>query len=276
MNKDGFENLIQLLKIRNLSPKTIKSYVYYNRVFLYFVGKSARQVKALDIKKYLENLADKGCSSSTLNLAYNALKLYYGKIYKRRFFVNIPRAKKDKKLPIVLSRSEIKKFFSVFQNVKYKLMFALMYASGLRISEIVKLKVRDLDFDNNVLWVRLGKGKKDRQSLLPEVLVDILKKWVMHKKGDDFVFGSMRGGGLTERSIQKMFAKNLKLARIKRQATCHSLRHSFATHLLESGTDIRYIQELLGHKRIETTQVYTKVTSNNLKNIKSPLDSIVV
>jgi len=276
MSKNNFDNLKQLLKIRKLSQKTIKSYIYYNRVFLDFVGKSARQITASDIRNYLEYLADKNCSSSTLNLAYNALKLYYGEIYKRRFFVNIPRAKKVKKLPIVLSGKEIKRFFSVFQNVKYKLMFVLMYASGLRISEIVKLRVCDIDFDNTVLWVRSGKGGKDRQSLLPEILIKVLKRWVSDKDVDDFVFGSIRGGSLTERSVQKMFVKHLKLAGIKKEATCHSLRHSFATHLLESGTDIRYIQELLGHKRIETTQIYTKVTNKNLKNIKSPLENIII
>jgi len=136
-----------------------------------------------------------------------------------------------------------------------------MYASGLRVSEIIKLKVKDLDFDNNVLWVRFGKGKKDRQTLMPKNISKILKKYINKKSLNSFVFESNRGGCLSERSIQKIFSQALKKSKIKKQATCHSLRHSFATHLLEQGVDIRYIQNLLGHKRLETTQVYTQISS---------------
>jgi site-specific recombinase XerD len=274
MNSNNFSNFEQLLKLKGFSQKTIKSYLYYNTAFLNFTRKSPREITSFDIKRYLEYLADKGSSSSTLNLAYNAFKIYYEKIYKRRFFVSIPRAKKAKILPVVLSQEEIKKILGQIKNVKHKLFLALMYASGLRISEAINLKTKDLDFDNRFIYVRKGKGQKDRKTLLPKILQDIFKKYAALKNGEEYIFESERGGRLTERSMQKVFFNALKLSGVKKQATCHSLRHSFATHLLEAGTDIRYIQELLGHRRLETTQVYTKVANNKLREIKSPLDEI--
>lgn len=272
-SQDPILKLKQEMKLRKFSPKTIKSYLHYITNFLDFARKGPRNINTEDIRNYLEKMADNGKSSSTLNIAYNSLKFYFEKILHRRFFVHIPRAKKENKLPIVLSKEEIKKFLSCVDNVKYKLIFGIMYSSGLRISEATQLKVKDLDFSNSVLWIRHGKGAKDRQTILPKIIIPVMKKYTSGKSGNDFVFESDRGGWLTERSLQKMFHQAMKKSGIKKPVTCHSLRHSFATHLLENGTDIRYIQELLGHKRLETTQVYTKVTSQNLKNIKSLLDN---
>lgn len=274
MTNNNFGNLLQLLKLKGFSQKTIKSYLYYNTVFLNFVKKSPREVTSFDVKRYLEYLADKSSSSSTLNLVYNALKMYYGEIYKRRFFVNIPRAKKAKTLPVVLSKEEIRTILDKINNAKHKLFLGLIYASGLRISEAINLKIRDLDFDSEFVYVRAGKGQKDRITILPKILISVLKKYTAGKSWNQYLFESERGGKLTERSMQKVFFNALKQSGVKKQATCHSLRHSFATHLLEAGTDIRYIQELLGHRRLETTQIYTKVASNQLKKIKSPLDGI--
>lgn len=273
-SQDPILKLRQEMKLRKFSQKTIKSYLHYITDFLEFARKNPKIVNTEDIRSYLEKLADSGKSGSTLNIAYNALKFYFEKILRRRFFVNIPRAKKENKLPVVLSKEEIKIFFSSVSNVKYKLIFGIIYSSGLRISEAVRLKVKDLDFANEVLWVRQGKGAKDRQTILPKIIIPVMKKYTIKKTPEGYVFESSRGGRLAERSLQKMFYLALGKSGIKKEATCHSLRHSFATHLLEAGTDIRYIQELLGHKRLETTQIYTKVTSQNLKNIKSPLDNL--
>lgn len=274
MEKGGFKRLEENLRLKGYSSQTIKAYLYYNRNFLNFCGKSVRQVASSDIRKYLYFLTTKGISEATLNLIINALKYYYSGFFKRKFFVSIPRPKRNKKLPVVLSKDELKKLFGRVENVKYKLLLALMYSAGLRVSEAAKLKVKDLDFGNQVLIVRSGKGGKDRQTILSEILLNVLEKFVYNKSLNDYVFESTRGGCLTGRSIQKAFSKALEKAKIKKAATCHSLRHSFATHLLEQGTDIRYIQELLGHKRLETTQIYTKVSSQNLKSIKSPLDNL--
>ncbi len=274
IERDPIFNLERELRIRGFSDKTIKSYLLYNINFLKFVKKSPKSVTTENIKKYLDHLTRRGVSNTTLNLIINALKFYYKQILRRRLFGRIKRPKKEKHLPVVLSKNEIKEILSQINNVKHKLLLGLMYASGLRVSEVCRLKVKNLDFDNNILWVGAGKGAKDRQTLLPKIISRILQKYLNKKNLNDYVFASNQGGCLSERSIQKVFFRALKESGIKKQATCHSLRHSFATHLLEKGVDIRYIQELLGHKRLETTQIYTKVTANKLREISGPLDDL--
>lgn len=271
-SQDPILKLKQEMKIRKFSPKTVDSYLYYITNILKFANKNPKTVNTDDIRRYLESLADKNCSASTLNTAYSALKFYFEKILCRRFFANIPRAKRAKTLPETLTKEEVKMILGTIQNVKHKLLLGLMYSSGLRVSEVVNCKVKDLDFKSKLLRVRQAKGAKDRTTILSEKVCAVLQKYVKNKDANNYVFESDRGGKLTERTAQKVFADALKKSGIKKEASCHSLRHSFATHLLESGTSIRYIQELLGHKRLETTQIYTQVASNNLQNIKSPLD----
>lgn len=264
----------QEMKIRNFSPKTIKFYSHYITEILDYTRKSPRNINSSDVRNYLEKLADQNCSASTLNLAYSALKLYFGKILHRRFFVFLPRAKVEKRLPVVLNKEEIKKLLNVVQNKKHRLILSLIYSAGLRVSEVIKIKVQDLDFVNNLLFIRQSKGRKDRRTIFSHNLGIDLQKYIKedNKGGDDLLFTSARGGGLTTRTIQKIFFQALVKAEISKKASCHSLRHSFATHLLENGTDIRYIQELLGHRKLETTQIYTKVANNKLKDIQNPLD----
>jgi integrase/recombinase XerD len=271
-SQDPILKLKQEMKLRKFSPKTIKSYLYYITDLLKYSSKNPKTVNTDDIRGYLEHLADKNSSASTLNGAYSAFKLYFEKILRRHFFANIPRAKCPKKLPETLTKDEVKKILGTIQNVKHKLLLGLMYSSGLRVSEVVNCKVKDLDLESHLLRVRQAKGAKDRTTILSEKVCIVLQKYVKNKKFNNYVFESDRGGKLTERTAQKIFSLALKKSEIKKPATCHSLRHSFATHLLEAGTSIRYIQELLGHARLETTQIYTKVSNNNLQNIKSPLD----
>lgn len=259
--------------MRRFSDKTIKSYLYYITNILKFANKNPKTINTADIRIYLEKLSDNRKSSSTLNTAYSALKFYFEKILRRKFFINIPRAKKAKRLPEVLSKKEIANILATVQNVKHKLLLALMYSSGLRVSEVVNVKVQDLDFGGRAVRIRQAKGAKDRITILSEKVAGVLEKYIKTKEANNYVFESLRGGKLTERAVQKTFSSALKKSGIKKQVSCHSLRHSFATHLLESGVSIRYIQELLGHKRLETTQIYTKVATNKLKNIRSPLDS---
>lgn len=272
--RDPIYNLERELKIRGFSQQTIKSYLHYNKDLLKHNGKSPKNINIDDIKEYLLYLKNKNSANATMNVAINAFKFYYTQILRRKFFVNkkLFRTKKAQKLPTVLTKSEVKKILAQIQNVKYKLMLDLMYSSGLRISELVNVKVEDFDFANKLLRVQQGKGRKDRNTILSEKIVDILQKYTKNKNVGEYVFESQRGGKLSKRSIQKIFSESLKKSEVKKLASCHSLRHSFATHLLEEGTNIRYIQELLGHKNLETTQIYTKVANNNLKNIKSPLD----
>ena len=262
------------MKIRNFSPRTIKSYSYYITEILDYTRKSPKNINSQDVRDYLEKLVNRRCSASTLKLAYSALKLYFGKILHRRFFVFLPRAKTEKKLPVVLNKEEVKKLLNSVLNEKHKLILSLIYSAGLRVSEVVKIKVQDLDFENRILSIRQSKGKKDRITIFAEKLGVELKEYIVEntKRGLDLLFDSNRGGKLTMRTIQKIFSNALDNSKINKKASCHSLRHSFATHLLENGTDIRYIQELLGHRKLETTQIYTKVANNKLRDIKNPLD----
>ena len=271
-SQDPILKLKQEMKLRKFSPKTIKSYLYYITDLLKYSSKNPKTVNTDDIRGYLEHLADKNSSASTLNGAYSAFKLYFEKIICRHFFANIPRAKCPKKLPETLTKDEIKKIFDTITNVKHKLLLGLMYSSGLRVSEVVNCKIKDLDFESKLMRVRQAKGAKDRTTILAEKVIGVLQKYVKNKDANDYVFESERGGRLTERTVQIVFSNALQKSGIKKPATCHSLRHSFATHLLEAGTSIRYIQELLGHARLETTQIYTKVANTNLQTIKSPLD----
>lgn len=186
--------------------------------------------------------------------------------------IDIKFAKKPKSLPLVLSRNEIEKIIEATKNSKHRLLLSISYAGGLRVSEVVSLKVKDFDLEEMVIHIKNAKGQKDRITVLPEKLKNDMKNLIAGKSGDSYVFESERGGKLTTRTAQKVFENSLGKTGINKKATFHSLRHSFATHLLENGVDIRYLQELLGHANIRTTQIYTHVTNPSLRNIKSPLD----
>jgi site-specific recombinase XerD len=276
IERDPMYNLERELKIRGFSRKTIKAYLHYNRKFLNFARKSPKEIANEDIKRYLEYLADKKLSNTTLNLAINALKFYYTQVLKRKFFFDIKHPKKEKRLPVVLTKDEIRRMLEVTENLKHKLLMEIMYASGLRVSEIIKLKIKDIDLEEGIIRVNLGKGKKDRQTILSKRAIEDLKMYLQKRNDNNpYVFpGAQNKGHLSTRSVQKIVLRTAKLAGIKKDISCHSLRHSFATHLLEKGVDIRYIQKLLGHKRLETTQIYTKVSTQKLKEIESPLDDL--
>ncbi len=185
--------------------------------------------------------------------------------------MKVPFSKKPKKLPIVLTLKEIKKIIETINNPKHKLLITLSYGAGLRVSEAVSLKVKDVQPEELTLHIKQAKGKKDRLTVMPKKLKNELELLIAGKNINDYLFESQRGGKLTTRTAQKIFEKALKKSGVKKEASFHSLRHSFATHLLENGVDIRCVQELLGHKNIRTTQRYTQVTNPQLKNIKSPL-----
>ncbi len=258
------------MKLRNYSEKTIKSYLYYIKEYLNFSKKHKITDKNKAIEKYLLNLQEKQKSSQTINLALSSVKYFYRNVLKSSDKIDFKCAKINSRLPIVLSRSDIEKILNSLENSKHRLMISLGYAAGLRVSEVVGLKVRDIDLNELIIHIKNAKNKKDRITVFPEKLKKDIQNLIAGKNGNDFVFESNRGGKLTTTSLQKVFKKALKKSGNKKEATFHSLRHSFATHLLENGTDVRYVQELLGHSNIRTTQIYTKVTNPKLKNIKSP------
>ena len=271
--RDPFYNLERELKIRGLSRKTIKAYLLYNRIFIEWVKKSPRDVGQEDVKRYLEHLVDHGSAASTVNVAINALKFYYAQILRRKFFFDIKHAKKSKYLPTVLSKDEAKRLLACIKNAKHYCIAALLYGAGLRVGEVVRIRMQDIDAGRGLLKVYQGKGKKDRYTLLPKQIMPHLEAQFKLKSPDAYLFSGVRGEGhLTERSAEAIVQDAARKAGIAKPVSCHTLRHSFATHLLEAGTDIRYIQELLGHAKLATTQIYTKVSSQALGAIKSPLD----
>jgi len=265
------EKVRRELKIRNYSQKTIKAYILCIGEYLKYKKSNFANLDEENIKNYLLRLRNCGRSSQTVNLHLNSIKYLYRDVFKNLKKIDIKFAKRTQKLPIILSRIEINKILNATQNRKHKLIISLSYGAGFRISEAQNLKVGDVNFDELTIHIKNAKGRKDRITILPKKIKNDLQKAFLFKNPGDFIFESERGGKLSTRALQKIFENALNRSGVKKRATFHSLRHSFATHLLENGTDIRYVQELLGHANIRTTQIYTHVTNPNLKNIKSPL-----
>lgn len=259
------------LRLRNYSPKTIKSYLNCLRDYFNFKKINLETIDEENIKEFLLRKKDKNYAPQTINLYLNAIKFFYREVSKNYQKINIKFAKRTKKLPIVLSRQEIKKIIDSVKNLKHKLILSLAYGAGLRVSEAINLRVKDINLDELTIHLKNAKGKKDRITIFPGKIKNDIQNLIAGKNSNDYLFESERGGRLSERTLQKIFGKALKNAKIKKDATFHSLRHSFATHLLENGIDIRYVQELLGHQNIRTTQIYTQVSNPNIKRIKSPL-----
>jgi integrase/recombinase XerD len=286
------ENLETELRLRGFSRKTIDAYIFHNQKFLEFMRskpgsgfqtslldgesneRNAESATKDDIKAYLAFLlGERGLSPASVNLALSALKFFYEGILKMHIFEGIKPPKPEKKLPTVLTKSEIMKMIEVTENPKHKLLIEMIYSSGLRVSEAVNLKVDDLELKEGMGTVRGGKGRKDRNIILSKALIDHLEDYLLDKKTEcPFIF-SVKDRPITVRQAQKVIKKASIKAGIKKNVFCHALRSSFATHLLESGTDIRIIQELLGHSSISTTERYTKVTRDQLKKIRSPFDN---
>ena len=272
------KSLFQVVKtemtVRNYSPRTIKAYTSALKAYCRYISpRHPRDVSPEEIRNYLYHLIEtKEVSRSTVDQTISAVKFLYNTLYQIPLTSkNLPRPKKETKLPVVLSIEEIQALLDATTNFKYRTMFEVMYGSGLRVSEVVRIKVQDIDLTNLTLMIRKAKGKKDRMTIISRKSVPKIKAFMKNKTGTRYLFPSSRGGHLSERSVQKVFKKSLKSSRVpKSNATCHSLRHSFATHLLENGTDIRYIQQLLGHSRIDTTCIYTKVRNPSLNKIISP------
>jgi len=276
MNKQEFLNKLETeLKISKNSEYTIQNYLKCNSQLLEFTNKLPEQLTEQDVKSYIaEKLSDKSASSIILFLS--AIKYSFSNLLGQDITQKIKRPKKENKMPAVLTKDEIKRLINSINNKKSKLMISLMYAAGLRVSELVNLKIENLDMDEKIGHIRQAKGKKDRIFNIPSFLFKKLKKQIQNQKkiNSDFLFSGPKGK-LSPRNLQKIVNKAAKKANITKKVSCHTLRHSFATHLLESGTDIRKIQELLGHANLSTTQIYTHISTEEIKKIRSPLDSLM-
>jgi len=263
------KNLESELKLRGFSPRTIKAYLYHNSKFLEYTKKQPQEIDQVDIKAYLADQIDK-TSIATVSLIKSALKFFYDDVMGKGI-VDFKTPKAEKKLPVVLSKDEVKALIQAAPTRKSKLIIKMLYSSGLRLSECLNLKIDDLELEEKIGWVRKGKGGKDRLFILSENLVKDFRKYLKKHQGP-YLFSN--GKPLTPRNVQKIIKRAAQIAEIKKPVSPHKLRHSFATHLLESGTDVRVIQELLGHSNLQTTQIYTKVSMEKIKKVKSPLDNL--
>ena len=275
MNEEEFLKKLEVeLKISKNSVYTLKNYIKSNKNLLEFFKKNPEEITEDDLKIYIaQTLSERSAISTIMFLA--AIKYAYSSILKKDITANIKRPKREKKIPIVLTKKEVKNLLNSLNTKKSKLVVSLIYAAGLRVSEATSLKPGDLDFEEKIGYVKQGKGKKDRIFNIPKTLFNKLKRQAEKQKevGETFLFSGRNGERMSSRNLQKIVKKASKKAEIKKEVHCHTLRHSFATHLLEEGVDIRKIQELLGHSDLSTTQIYTHVSTKELKKIKSPIDN---
>ncbi|MBN1494647.1 tyrosine-type recombinase/integrase [Candidatus Peregrinibacteria bacterium] len=265
------KRMAEELLIRNYSPRTEKIYLYCIGEYFKFDSDAATRCSSEKIREFLLFKSKNGAGPVMYNLYLNAIKFFYKTALVRRKEIKIPYAKRPKSMPKTLGREDILQILSVITNYKHKLLIALTYGAGLRLSEVIGLKKINLDFSNNSIEIKNSKGGKSRITIMPEKIKEKLRQYTRHLAWADYVFESSRGGKMSPRTAQKIFKNALKKAQIETSATFHSLRHSFATHLMENGTNIRFIQELLGHSSIKTTQIYTHVGWKALWNVKSPL-----
>ncbi|MDR2661717.1 MAG: tyrosine-type recombinase/integrase [Treponema sp.] len=268
------EKLKTELHARKYSRKTIGVYVYYNRDLCRVLQKNPEEITEGDFKKYmayLDTVRDQ--SSSSMNLALSAVRFFYTNVLKRDFARDLYRPRQDKRLPGVLSRAEIRQLLDTEQNPKHRLLLMLAYSSGLRVSELVALKREHVDFSRRTLLVYGAKGRRDRLTLLGERAAAFLKEYCELYGITGWIFPGQKGGHIQTRTAQSVFDKAAAKALINKQVSIHSLRHTFATHLLENGTDIKYIQTLLGHRNLRTTERYIHIARRNVLRIQSPLDA---
>ena len=265
------------LRSRKYSPLTQRSYIYYNRLLCRTVNKSPKDIHQEDVTNFLADIEkSKKYSASSMNIIISAIKFFYKYVYKNEKISTHHRPRHDKRLPMVLSKMEIQKMLTMEKNIKHRLLLTLAYSSGLRVSEVVSLKKEQIDISRGVIYVRLGKGRKDRCTLLSEKAALLFSEFCTTFNIQTWLFpGQSETHHITIRSAQKIFAKAVKRAEICKELSIHSLRHTFATHLLENGTDIRYIQSLLGHTSIRTTERYTHITRTSFLSIKSPFDTML-
>jgi integrase/recombinase XerD len=271
----------QQLLLKAYSAGTIKTYINEMAQLLQTLGNiPADALNTLYLKRYMVYCYEKlGLKENTLHSRINALKFYYEQVLKKeKFFWEIPRPKKPLQLPKVLGEDEISRLFKSIVNKKHKAILFTAYSSGLRVSEVVQLKLKDIDSDRMQIFVQNSKGKKDRYVMLSPVLLDVLRSYIKQAKPKPvtFLFENPTAAGIAynTRSAQKVFQVAKEKAGIKKSIGFHSLRHSFATHLLEKGIDIRYIKDLLGHFDIRTTERYLHVKKEQLINISSPIDDL--
>lgn len=271
------ENFKRWMTSKRYSENTIKTYTDALKTFLKFNNqKSVESITNKDVIDYNNDYIRKyNYSASFQNQTVNAIKLFFKTVLNSQMETEtIHRPKTGKQLPNVLSKEEVKRLLQASTNLKHKTMLTLTYSCGLRRSELLNLKLNDIDGDRKLVLIKSGKGNKDRVTPLSEKVLELLRVYYKAYKPKLYVFEGQHGGQYDERSLASVLKRTLVAAKINKPVSLHWLRHSYATHLLEGGTDLRYIQEILGHRRSETTEIYTHVSTKNIQNIKSPFDDL--
>lgn len=273
------ETFREELRLRNYSSKTIKGYTGCVRAFVrYFLPRHPRELSSEDIRRYLLHLLDElHLAPASVNQALNAIRFLYVELYHRRYMLDgVPRPRRDKKLPKVLSREEVRCLIELTINPKHRLLLMVCYSGGLRVSELVALRPEDIDTARGLIHIRGGKGRKDRYTIPSKVVAGAIGDYLRQFRPLYWLFeGEKRGKPYSVRSAEAVFDQAVKRAGIKKDVSIHSLRHSFATHLLELGVSLRVIQELLGHQSSKTTEIYTHVSQRILGSIRNPIDEIL-
>jgi integrase/recombinase XerD len=274
-----FETVRQEMRLRNYSNKTIKAYVSCIRLLVRYIRpKHPRNATNDDLRSFLLFLIEhEHYASATINQVINALRLLYVDLYRKPMALGkLPRPKKERKLPVVLSENEVRRLFDGLPNLKHKAMLMLVYSAGLRVGEVVRLCWEDLDEERCMIHIRGAKGKKDRYTILSRVVMQSLQAyWNVYQPREWLFEGDRRGKPYAIRSAQNVFERAAQRAGISKHVSMHSLRHAFATHMLEHGTDLRYIQDLLGHESIKTTEIYTHVSKRKVAQLQSPIEHLI-
>lgn len=270
---------VEKLKLQGYSMNTIKTYHGMLLRYLNFFDSSIEIINSYSEKEindyHRTMMQDERFSFSSVNQSLNAIKYYYRQVLERQLSPDlIENPGREKKLPKVLSPGQLSATLQQIKNLKHKCMVLLTYSSGIRIGELLTLKPADLDFDRRMLHIRGAKGRKDRYTILSQSIIDLLKEYIEAYRPKEFLYEGQYGGRYSGSSVQKVWKRALRGAGISEKFNFHCLRHSFATHLLENGTDLRYIQQLLGHSSSRTTEIYTHVSNRHLSNIKSPGDFV--
>ena len=277
VNQEAFVNYINQLYLKAYSNNTIRTYTaefaHLLRTLNHYSVNELSQERLKDY--FLYCVKKENIKENHLNSRINAIKFYFEKVlHREKMFFDIPRPKTPKHLPKMLTKTEIKKIFKQTENAKHLLMLQLSYGMGLRVSEIVNLKISHINSEDMLVLIAGAKGKKDRYTNLPHSVLELLRSYYKEYKPKEYLFEGQYGHAYSVRSVQQVFKNAMKKANINKNIGIHGLRHSYATHLIESGADIRFLQELLGHNSIKTTQIYTHITDVSKSKIKSPPDSL--
>ena len=260
---------------RRMSERTIESYTFCVQKFFKWCKKEPKKVTKKDIKDFVAYLNSKGYAGNTINIYVNALRFLLQEILAKRVLWNIKYSKKPKTLPVVLTQEEVVRLIKAIKNTKHKLLIKILYGAGLRVSEVVNLQVKNLELEKGYGWVRKGKGNKDRLMIIPKLVIPELRNFLKTNNIEEgFVFLGWKGRHLHTMSVQEIVKRASKKAKIKKNVHPHTLRHSFATHLVENGYDVASVQTLLGHASMNTTMVYVHMASPKLIDVVSPLDSL--